>query len=161
MDSMAIPDQPIKINKCSALIGSRVENPQGEKLGKIEELVVDFDTGRVSYCVLGVSHGLLSTTKYLAVPLAAFKPSADGTCLILNADKDKVAQAKGFDRDSWPSVTNPAWGAEPFWQSAPKPATSSMPDMQKTTPQTEENMENNAPRGDTDPKDNPSQKDEP
>jgi len=52
--------------------------------------------------------------------LAALHTSADGTRLILNADKDKVAQAQGFDRDNWPSVTNPDWGAQPCWQPAPK-----------------------------------------
>jgi sporulation protein YlmC with PRC-barrel domain len=114
------PGQPLKINKCSELIGTTVENPQGDKLGKIDEVVVDFDNGRVSYCVLSVEHKLFATPKYLAVPLAALQPSTDGTRLILNADKEKVAQAQGFDRNNWPSVTNPAWGAQPFWETTPK-----------------------------------------
>jgi sporulation protein YlmC with PRC-barrel domain len=111
------PGQPLKMNKCSQLIGKTVENPQGDKLGKIEDVVVDFNTGRVSYCVLSVEHKLFATPKYLAVPLTAMQPGSDGTSLILNADKDKVAQAEGFDRNNWPSVSNPAWGAQPFWQS--------------------------------------------
>jgi hypothetical protein len=78
--------------------------------------VVDFDDSRVAYCVLSVEHKLFATPKYLAVPLAALRSSSDGSRLSLNADKDKVAQAQGFDRDNWPSVINPAWGAQPFWQ---------------------------------------------
>jgi sporulation protein YlmC with PRC-barrel domain len=128
------PDQPQKINKCSQLIGTTVENPEGDKLGKIGEVVVDFDNGRVSYCVLNVEHGIFAKGKNLAVPLAALQPSADGSHLILNADKDKVAQAQGFDRDSWPSVTNPAWGAQPFWQTAPKATTPAPSDQNKNTP---------------------------
>jgi sporulation protein YlmC with PRC-barrel domain len=128
------PGQPLKLNKCSQLIGTTVENPQGDKLGKIDEVVVDFDNSRVSYCVLSVEHKLFATPKYLAVPLAALQPSADGSRLILNADKDKVAQAQGFDRDNWPSVTNPAWGAQPFWTPAQKTTISVLPDQKKNTP---------------------------
>ncbi len=55
--------------------------------------------------------------KYLAVPLNALTASPDDKHLILNADKSKVEAAAGFDRNNWPSVGNPSWGAEPFWQS--------------------------------------------
>ncbi|HEY3860280.1 MAG TPA: PRC-barrel domain-containing protein [Verrucomicrobiae bacterium] len=140
--TMSAPGQPQKLNKCSELIGSRVENDQGDKLGKVEEVVVDLNNGKVSYCVMSVEHSLFSTPKYLAVPLAAFKPSQDGSHLILNADKNKVAQAQGFDRNNWPSVSNPVWGAQPFWETTPKanitPSTPSTPstrsDEDKTPP---------------------------
>jgi sporulation protein YlmC with PRC-barrel domain len=135
-ETTAASDQPQRINKCSQLIGTAVENPQGDRLGKIDEVVVDFDKARVSYCVLSVERGMFAKPKYLAVPLAALQPSADGDRLILNADKDKVAQAQGFDRDNWPSVTNPAWGAQPFWQSAPKATTMPL-DHNKNTPSSE------------------------
>jgi sporulation protein YlmC with PRC-barrel domain len=127
------PGQPLKMNKCSQFIGTTVENPQGDKLGKIDEVVVDFESGRVSYCVLSVEHKLFATPKYLAVPLAALQPSADGSRLILHAEKDKVAQAQGFDRDNWPSVTNPAWGAQPFWTPTQKTPISVLPDQNKDT----------------------------
>ena len=132
-ESTPAPGQPTQFNKCSQLIGTAVENPQGDKLGKIEEVVVDFNNGRVSYCVLGVEQGMFSKAKYLAVPLAAFRPNADGTRLILNASKDKVAQAQGFDRDHWPSVTNPVWGAQPFWQAGPKTTIPMPANQNKTT----------------------------
>ena len=54
--------------------------------------------------------------KLLAVPLAALTVSSDQKRLVLNADKSKVEAALGFDRNNWPSVSNPSWGAEPFWQ---------------------------------------------
>jgi sporulation protein YlmC with PRC-barrel domain len=111
-----------KMNKCSNLIGSTVQNAQGEKLGKISDIVLDLNNGRVSYCVLEVSHKISATTKCLAVPIGAFQCSADETCLILNAEKEKVAQAQGIDHNDWPPATNPAWGAQPFWQDPPKPS---------------------------------------
>lgn len=115
----------MKLNKGSKLIGSEVQNPQGDKLGKIEDIVVDYNKGKVSYCVLEVEHSLFSTPKYIAVPLSAFRPNADGTRLILNADKDRVAQAQGFDRNNWPSASSPSWGAQPFWQQPSSTSTGS------------------------------------
>ena len=38
-----------KVNKCSELIGMEVKNPQGEKLGKIYDVVLDFSKDRIAY----------------------------------------------------------------------------------------------------------------
>jgi sporulation protein YlmC with PRC-barrel domain len=108
--------QVMKINKASQLVGMTVKNQQGEKLGKIDDIVIDLNGDKVAYCVLSVSQGAFSTDKYHAVPLRAFQPSADGTHLTLSADKEKLAQAQGFDKDNWPNPSNPSWGAQPFWQ---------------------------------------------
>jgi hypothetical protein len=36
--------------------------------------------------------------------------------------------ATGFDSANWPSVSNPSWGAEPFWQKeTTTPSTSGQP----------------------------------
>jgi sporulation protein YlmC with PRC-barrel domain len=115
-ETMPAPGQPLRVNKCSRLIGTTVRNPQGERLGKIQDVVVDYDTGKVSYCVLNIARGEDRTQRCLAVPLTAMRPSADGAVLILNSDKAKLAEAQGFDRNNWPSVSNPAWGAQPAWE---------------------------------------------
>lgn len=110
--------QAMKINKGSSLIGAMVKNPQGEKLGKIHDLVIDFNSDRVAYVVLASEVGLLSAGKLHAVPLRAFQPDAEGKALILNADKAKLDRSDGFAKDNWPAVTTATWGAEPFWQDA-------------------------------------------
>jgi sporulation protein YlmC with PRC-barrel domain len=104
---------PQTISKCSQLIGTCVQNQQGDNLGKISDVVVDFNNNQVSYCVLNVKHGAFGRTKYVAVPLAAFQPSADGSYVVLNANRANLLQARGFNRNEWPSEIVPAWGAEP------------------------------------------------
>jgi sporulation protein YlmC with PRC-barrel domain len=118
---MASIDQPTKANKASELVCMKVQNQAGEELGHIRDIVFDLNSERVVYCVLGTAEGILSPEKLHAVPLRAFQASEDGSYLTLNADKEKLAQAEGFDRNNWPSMTTPAWGAEPFWTKAPKP----------------------------------------
>jgi len=108
--------QPAKVNKGSSLIGSTVKNEQGEDLGKVRDIVLDFNTDRVAYVVLGSDSGLLSSEKLHAVPLRAFKPDAGGTFLVLNADKAKLESAAGFDKNNWPALGTATLGAEPFWK---------------------------------------------
>jgi len=108
--------QVMKINKGSTFIGATVKNQQGEDLGKIHDVVIDFNSDKISYVVLGNRSGVLSPQKYHAVPLRAFQPDSQGTGLILNADKAKLEASAGFDKDNWPAVGTSTWGAEPFWR---------------------------------------------
>jgi len=112
-DTTARPRQPQEVSKCSQLIGTTVRNQQGQKLGRIADVVVSFGNEHVSYCVLSMKRGIFAKTRFLAVPLAAFQPSDVGSYLILNASKANLANAEGFDRNEWPSAMTPAWGAEP------------------------------------------------
>jgi sporulation protein YlmC with PRC-barrel domain len=101
------------VSRCSQLIGTPVENQQGQCLGKIADVVVDFNNDHVSYCILGVPHGFFGKTRYLPVPLAAFQTSEDKSHLVLNANKANLLATRGFARNEWPSTITPAWGAEP------------------------------------------------
>ncbi len=106
--------QPTQVvARSSTLIGTKVENRQGQCLGRISDIVVDISNNQVSYCVLSVKHGLFAKTRYIPVPLAAFQPGATGNTLILNASKANLAQARGYEYGQWPSSITPAWGAEP------------------------------------------------
>jgi len=109
-----IESVPAKFNKASGIVGMTVRNQLDERLGKIKDVVFDLRSERVAYAVM--STGGLLQQKYLAVPLSAFTASADNKHLILCAEKSKLETATGIERDNWPSVVNPSWGAEPFWE---------------------------------------------
>jgi len=126
---------PTKCNKASTLIGIDVRNQKDEHLGHIKDLVIDLSNDKVSYAVITTAPKAMLgiNEKLLAVPLAALTASSDQKYLILNADKSKVETATGFDKDNWPSVSSPSWGAEPFWQkdAAGKPEMKSDSDTDK------------------------------
>jgi sporulation protein YlmC with PRC-barrel domain len=126
---------PSNINKASTLVGMEVRNQADEKLGKIDDIVLDLESGRVSYAVLNT--GGLFRSKMVAVPSNAFTISADQKYLILHADKSRLETAKGFEKDNWPSVSNPEWGADTFWDKNPSSSTdrwSTGSDRLNTTP---------------------------
>lgn len=130
------PNQPmpVAVNKCDRLVGTTVENPQGQDLGTIQNVVVDFNNGRIAYCVLKVNDQVSPTPKYLAVPFNAIRPDANGSFLILNTDPNTLAQAQGFDYNNystWPSATAPAWGAQPVWTPAPQGIAPSSHEMRR------------------------------
>lgn len=110
--------KPTKLDKVSGLIGVEVRDMQGEKLGDIDDIVIDFEEGKVSYLVMA-SGGILGVgEKKLAVPIKAFSVSTDkdgdDAHLVLRADKDSISRAEGIG-DNWPSTRNPSFGALPFW----------------------------------------------
>ena len=117
-DARSGVSMPAKFSRASGIVGMAVRNQIGERLGSVKDVVFDLNTERVSYAVISTRpKGIFSPAeKLLPVPLNALTASPDGKHLILNAEKSKVEAAVGFDRNHWPAVDSPIWGAEPFWQ---------------------------------------------
>ena len=136
-DAKGTEGTPAKYNKASGFVGMDVRNQTGEQLGHIKDIVFDLKNERVSYAVMSTAPKALLgiNEKLLAVPLTAFTISSDEKHLVLNADKAKVEAAAGFDKNSWPALNNPSWGAEPFWQKTTEGTT------ERLTPKTDTQRE--------------------
>ena len=124
---MAVAVQPAKtyglVLSASSLKGDNVVNHQGEDLGKIEEIMIDLDRGRVAYAVLSFGGFLGLGDKLFAIPWQAITVDTVKKQLILNADKALLEKAPGFDRDNWPDMADLAlgttlygyYGFKPYW----------------------------------------------
>jgi hyperosmotically inducible periplasmic protein len=87
--------------KASELIGMEVKNYQDEKLGTVDDLGVDLESGRVVQVILS-SGGFIGIGSALsAVPPGALHHDTTAKVLHLNADKAKLASAPKFDADKW------------------------------------------------------------
>ena len=96
------------------IIGSKVVNLKGETLGKIENLVVDIDTGRIVYAVLE-SGGFLSIgDKLLPVPWGSLAALPSEGIFFLNQSKEQMEKAPAFDRKNVPNMGDVPWGADVF-----------------------------------------------
>jgi hypothetical protein len=93
------------------LTGDEVRNLSGEKLGKVEEFMLDLPAGRVAYVVLSFGGFLGMGDKLFAVPPAALEIDHEDKCLLLNVDKERLKQAPGFDKDHWPDWADTGWSA--------------------------------------------------
>jgi sporulation protein YlmC with PRC-barrel domain len=102
-------------NKASGLLGMEVRNNENEKLGEIKDLVLDLNSGKLSYAVLAVGGFLGIGEKLVALPPSALTIADDNTHLKLDADKSRIQAAPGFAATAWPSVEDPDINA--FWKS--------------------------------------------
>jgi len=97
--------------RASKLLGMDVKNAQGDKLGKIEDVVVDIDNERAAYVVLSSGGALGVGDRMVAVPAAAFKVGGEKEGIILNATAEQLKKAPeynekkqaNFSRDSYRS----------------------------------------------------------
>ena len=93
----------------SKFIGMEVENPQGENLGEIKDIMID-STGRVRYAAVSYGGLMGMGDKMYAVPLDAFTFKRekdmffDDVTLILNVTQEQIKDDKGFDNKNWPDL---------------------------------------------------------
>lgn len=96
------------------IIGSKVINLKGETLGKIENLVVDIDTGRIVFAILDFGSFLGIDGKLFPVPWKSLGAIPSEGIFFLNQSKDQIEKAPAFDRKNLPDMGNMRWGAGVF-----------------------------------------------
>ena len=97
----------IRLLSSSSIAGTDVKNLVGENLGEVKELMINTNTGKVEYAVLSFGGFLGMGDKYFAVPWNAFNVDRVEEELILDASKERLENAPGFDKDNWPSTASP------------------------------------------------------
>jgi sporulation protein YlmC with PRC-barrel domain len=115
-------DSP-RLLSASTLMGDRVINSKGEELGKLEEVMLDIDSGCVGYAVLSFGGILGIGDKLFAIPWDAMRLDTDRKAFILDIDRQRLENAPGFDKNDWPQTADRDWmlevyrfyGSEPYW----------------------------------------------
>ena len=84
-----------------------VYNRRGDKLGAIDDVILDADDWSVRYAVLryeqsGEPH------KLLGVALDALSLDSENECLVVAVDDAALQRARGFDRDNPPAQPDAA-----------------------------------------------------
>ncbi|WP_373494592.1 PRC-barrel domain-containing protein [Aquiflexum sp.] len=93
----------------SSLEGTDVRTPADESIGDIKDIMIDLQSGKISYLVLSVNTGFLNlNNKYFAVPLKAFTFNfgddyTNKDVLVLDVSKERLESSPGFDKDNWPT----------------------------------------------------------
>jgi sporulation protein YlmC with PRC-barrel domain len=94
------------------LIGNDVYNSSNESLGSIKELMIDMSSGKISYAVLSFGGFLGMGDRLFAVPWQALKLDTANKRFMLNASKEQLKNAPGFDKDHWPSMADTTWASD-------------------------------------------------
>ncbi len=99
------------------LHGNEIYDRQGNKLGTIEDLMLDLDSSRVEYAVLAFATPLGQATKHFAVPVSALALDSENECFVVSATKERLEGADGFDIDTPPEAPDAL-----FSERAPEPS---------------------------------------
>ncbi len=99
-----------RVLSSSSLTGDTVVDSAGEKLGTIDNLMIDTDRGTIAYAVLSVGGLFGMGDKLFAIPWQALRVDHQEKQLVLNVKKDKLEKAPGFAKDNWPDFADQSWG---------------------------------------------------
>jgi sporulation protein YlmC with PRC-barrel domain len=91
--------------RATDIIGMTVENYQNEKLGNVEDLALDVESGRIVQVMLSAGGFPGRGNTLTAVPPGALRHDAANRVLQLNASKAKLAAALKFDTSKWDKST--------------------------------------------------------
>ena len=82
--------------------GTSVYGPDGDKIGSIENVMIDKMSGKVAYAVLTFGGFLGMGNDYYPLPWASLKYDEDVGGYLVNITRDQLESAPKFtDEDSW------------------------------------------------------------
>lgn len=98
------------------IIGTHVENWEGENLGNITDIMLDKRDGDIAYLELSYpgDYGIRFPNKRFAIPFDAIaKKIMDGSRAeyIMDVDEEFLQKAPGYDTSNPPDFADPKFGA--------------------------------------------------
>ena len=117
--------QPPVALASSTLAGYKIRDHNGEELGKVRDVVIDLEAGRVAYVAVQVGGFLGMNDRLLAVPWEALQVDAVNRQLMLNVEPETLQNQPTFQKDKWPGTTDDDrqplkkvyeyYGFTPYW----------------------------------------------
>jgi sporulation protein YlmC with PRC-barrel domain len=104
----ALPNQ--RLARASDLIGKKVEDRTGQRIGKIEDIVVNPGSGKLHYAVLDLGKPWTINDTLVPMSLSSFTVPADQhKNLVANVSKDQIDVSQGFKERQWPDLNDPGY----------------------------------------------------
>jgi sporulation protein YlmC with PRC-barrel domain len=99
-------NRPVQRLTAKSIIGDAIENPEGERLGTIDNLMINVRTGEIEYVVVEFGSFLGIGGKLFAIPFRELRLNPDAQVFILNRDKEYLKESPGFDKTHWPETND-------------------------------------------------------
>ena len=89
--------------------GTSVENPDGENLGVIRDVMIDKISGQVAYAVLKYGSFLGMGGKLFALPWEVLEYDTERSAYVIDLPEDQLRGAPSYDETAEPNWSDPAW----------------------------------------------------
>lgn len=93
--------------RVSQLIGKDVLSRDGKDIGDIKDLVINMNTQKVHYAVLGFDPSWTTPEKLYAFPLRAFRLAVDKDDVVLEIDRSRLQAMRSLN--DWNEINNPKY----------------------------------------------------
>jgi sporulation protein YlmC with PRC-barrel domain len=111
----------------SQVSGTVVYNPQGERLGTIEDVMIDKISGRVVYAVLSFGGFLGIGDRHYPLPWPQLRYDTVLGGYVVNLDKRALESAPSYRTGETPNWEDETWGrsvygyykTDPYWSQMP------------------------------------------
>jgi sporulation protein YlmC with PRC-barrel domain len=97
------------VSQTSKLMGITVKNLQDQKLGKVENFVIDLSSSRIIAVIISSGGFMGMDGELSAVPPSAFRFNAEHDELQLDASREMLIAAPHFSADQWPDFRQPGY----------------------------------------------------
>lgn len=87
------------------LMNEQVVNTAGEGIGKIEDYMIDLQSGCIAYAVLSFGGFMGIGDKLFAIPWNSIQVDQRAERFIVDVSKERLDNAPGFDKNNWPDWT--------------------------------------------------------
>jgi sporulation protein YlmC with PRC-barrel domain len=105
-EDSVLENTPVKVLTAKSIIGDKVVNTQGEKLGDIKDIMLNVTTGCAEYVVIEFGGILGIGEKFFAIPFKALSLNPDRQVFIIDKTKSELKSVPGFDKDHWPETNS-------------------------------------------------------
>lgn len=108
-----VSSMPARQMQAKHLLGARVDDAQGKKVGQIEDIAIDLN-GKSQFAVVKLSGDLAAGDRdFTPIPLSALRPTNDKRVYQLAVDRSMLQSASRFNVEQWPA-TSVTWGPEVY-----------------------------------------------
>ena len=95
--------------KASQIIGHEVRNDQGERLGKVQDIIVSLDSGMAPFAIVEYGGALGIGATRVGVPISQLRWMSDSKVLSMSATKDQWQAAQSTATGGWMNYANQDW----------------------------------------------------
>jgi hyperosmotically inducible protein len=94
------------IVSANKVIGAPVRNPMDERVGKVDNAIVDLNGGRLMVLIVSTGNYLGMGHEVSAIPPQAFRYDADQKALQLSTTREALRTAPHYKANEWPAIAD-------------------------------------------------------